>query len=203
MEQKKVEQEKVDELLRVVGEERGRHSPEEVKEAEAALRRMAGDREQEIVRKMRRNGLIAVAAGLYALLWLPAILVVFALNKDAGFESIFERPGLPFPSMYPGYVFMLHLAFATLAGAALLGGGVALRKRREWGRKAIELVLWALIVYALIYVPTAWVGILLSQRWEVVLGSAAGGALFLCSWILLFGMMLRYIRSDDVRRLCD
>ena len=188
--------ETVSDLLRIVGEQRDRHTPDEVAAAEKRLRALAEGDRQDVRRRMRRNGRIVAGIGLLVGIWPPCAL---------GLHLSQQRDWGPVPPEFGWFVtvFIVLCVAQTICGMALCAGGLGFARGREWGRQLVLAVLWVAIAYCVGFAVFWEIFILLNMGWQAhtVVFMVFGPAM--CAfWVFLLWLPKRYFSSEAVRAAC-
>ena len=138
-------------------------------------------------RRARWAGVAAAGAGVLVFLWASlgfwCIWQILTNDPYMGYEEI----GAAWAS-----------SFLAILGVVLLAGGLAFRRFREWGRRAIVAVIVVGLVCVLIWTFCIPPGILSAG------GGGLGSALLLTGTLIacLLWLALRYFRSPEIRSLC-
>ena len=206
------QRETVDELLRIVGEDRGAHTPEEIADAERHLREMTADVEElrafrrdvetrereETETALRGGGTLSIIFGVVLLAALVAILSAPSWGPSTR-RDIFDN--------YPMIVFTW---ICVVLGPALLLGGIGLKTRTEMGRKVMIAVCWLSCAAALAFSVALFAHFRGMRRWvdprydpETVslLPAAALLFFFFSMTVNVFRGVIRFLSSDKVKTL--
>lgn len=186
----------VDDLLRIVGQQRDRHTPEEVAAAEQRLCALAEGDRQDVRRRVRRNGWIVAVIGLVVGVW-PLCVLGLHLSQ--------QRDWGPPPPEFGWFVvvFVALCVVQTVCGLALCAGGIGFARCREWGRKLVLAVLWVAIAYCVGFGVFWEIFIPLNMGWQAhTVVSMVFGPAICAFWAFLLWLPKRYVSSDAVRAAC-
>lgn len=139
-----------EDFLGIVGSGRHAHTADEIAAAEQELEVRLKAGRQRLIRQVRGWGAAAAAVG--AILALQGVGVVVGTIAEG--PSFLLGPTEPhdLASVLGAVVIVVFLALVPPAGVALVVGGLALRARRDWGRRAILAVQLAFFVFILLMV---------------------------------------------------
>ena len=171
-----------DQLLRIVGPDRGRHSPEEVAQAEAAIRKRLEASYAESVDRIRTAGRVCIVFGL-ACVVIPLLVLT---SEGPGFEE--------------EMLFSATVALQIIAGLLLAAGGFGLRRGRPWGVRLIVVVLWAAVAWVALFSIYSIARVATEMPVVGTLGLGAFILLIAVFWAFLLRRALRFMQSDNVRR---
>ncbi len=119
----------LEDLIRVVGEERTARTPEDIFVAEQELCRMLGGTEADYVRRERRRGKIMAMLGLFILLWCPVLSGVFLTDFLHG-----EVDGADL--LTAGFAILV--AFGIAAFVFRRGWRTMRRREQQWESRFLE-----------------------------------------------------------------
>jgi hypothetical protein len=143
-------------LRRVVGPERGQHSPRVVARAERELALRSGTEEAAFQRKLRLSGTICAVIGAFCVVWPVIMLTTFRSFGPADQPS---DPNLPFMFRHFDQIFVAVGLLQAVVGAFLLSGGLLIRSRKPSGLRlvvaALSLVLFYIVAFTITFVPAA------------------------------------------------
>ncbi|HUW55971.1 MAG TPA: hypothetical protein VMZ92_05000 [Planctomycetota bacterium] len=207
------QRETVEGLLRVIGEGRSTHTPEEVADAESKLREMAGDVEElkafrrdfETREREKREATLR-DGGTLAIIFGVVLLAAFAAVLSAPYWGPSTRRDI-----FDNYPMIVFTWICAIYGPALLIGGIGLKTRTEMGRKVMIGVCWFGFAAALAMAVAFSVHLRGVRRWAdpryepepVPFLIAVGLPFFMFSMLLnVFRGVVRFLSSDEVKALC-
>lgn len=191
------QEQSIDELLNIVGEERASHSGEEIATAEEAIRTLALRERKVHIRRMHRWGLVVAATGFYLAL-VGSIYLVLLCKDPERVRTVSEE--IPIWVTVPC---IIASSAGSLTGVVLCVGGLAFYYRSEWGRQAIVAGLRASAILSTLIAGFLVVFMLAVVRLEAfnwvasALAVAAAAAL-----VLYLKSETRRFKSDDAKRWC-
>ena len=134
----------LDELMRIIGEDRANYSEDEVIEAEAELKTRSSGAEDELKDKIKTYGRIMAFLGA-AMLFSAVMIIPFITGMSS------ERPA---PDANASFIeknfdkmFFAAGGLQLIGGGILFVGGLALRAFKDWGRKLIVFIIGVGLVY--------------------------------------------------------
>jgi len=188
------------EYIRIIGEERTRHSPEEIAEAETALRDLVRTEYEKAAERMPRVGKIVawigVAVGLF-----PVMVLALMLEDVLSDAEAWRAASIPSGAGLAAFV--AAAVVQTACGLALVVGGIHFRKAKEWARKTILSVLWLAFGYCVLFGFAMVVATPFVFGWSydipIVL---VGGLAIVGFWLWILRLPLRYFSSREVVAAC-
>lgn len=189
------------ELVKMIGEDRTKYSVDEVKKAEAELKKRSSDEEVEFKNKMKRYGVIIAFIGGAMFLW-ALILIPMSIGTLSEMPALDEN--VPFLVRNYHILFYIAGAFQMIIGGMALLGGLSFRLFKEWGRKLIICVLAIGIMY-LIGFFIFWEISLISMTGlsPHTIAMAIGGIIIASIFFFIFWIPLKYFRSNRVKEICE
>ncbi len=188
-----------DELLEIVGSQRSSYSAEVVAEAERTLKARTASAAELFRAKLQRIGTICAVLGGLGCFWGLAMAILgLTLFADSS-----HRESEDFVFRHFGAFYVGTAVSEAIAGAALLAGGLYLRRLRDRGRRLVAAVLWLAMTYVVTF-TAFWVLSLLSraQGDAGVVVMAVAGAAMSGVWLFVLWLPLRFFRSAKVRDAC-
>jgi hypothetical protein len=171
-----------EDLLRIVGAERGAHPAETVAAAEAELRKRLGAAQREAVDRLRTAARAATVFGL------ACVAVPLLVLQDT--------MGPP-----PDVGFVAQAWVQGALGIVLAAGGIGLWRRRAWGRQCVLFVLWCCVLFVVGFSGHAAISMAsgASILFRVALGAMVllNGAL----WLFLLHRGRRYLSDPRILAL--